>query len=620
MSQVLSAGGWVVPAASWLRHYPRRWLRADLVAGTTAAAVVIPQAMGYATVAGLPVQVGLYTCIVPMVVYALLGGSRRLSISTTSTIVALTGLALTTAGVSGDDAVAAATTLTLLVGMALILFRFARLGWIVEAVSEATITGLKIGVGVTIIADQIPNLLGISAADGGFLEDVGHAVTNVDDLSVATAVLSTATIAGMVLLRRVAPQVPGPLVALTAAILLVSLFGLDDHGVELIPAVPTGLPIPDLPPLAHVDVLLPFALAIALMSYFESVTAGRIARQPTDPPLDNNQEYVAVGAASVAGAFFQTVPPAGGFSQTQVNTGACAKTQLSELVTAAWAVAVALVLAPVLDDMPEATLGAIVVVAVAGLVSVPELARLGRIDRVELVVAVTTAVAALGTNLLIGVLVGVVLTLYLVLRAVNHPVVVELQRPPAGGELEPARLGDAAVPGLLVLRVEGPLYTMNVRGVQAAIFAAVDAAEPPPQVVLVDVGGTADTSVTVMDIFAETDQQLARKDVALWVAALPTRALAKARRAPAWSEWASSGKIHPTVAAAVAAFEHRPEPDGDAYERDAKLRSGHSRPGTASNSGSCRSGRRRRQPAAADPQRGRRRSAGAPVGRPALSI
>ncbi len=137
----------VVPAVGWLRRYPRADLRTDVIAGTTAAAVVIPQAMGYVTVAGLPVQIGFYTCIVPMFVYALLGGSRRLSFSTTSTIVALTGLALSQAGASGADAVETAATLTLLVGLALVVFRLLRLGWVVEAVSEATIAGLKFAVG-----------------------------------------------------------------------------------------------------------------------------------------------------------------------------------------------------------------------------------------------------------------------------------------------------------------------------------------------------------------------------------------------------------------------------------------------------------------------------------------
>ncbi len=370
-----------------------------------------------------------------------------------------------------------------------------------------------------------------------------------------TAALAFGTIAGLLVLKRVAPRVPGPLVALGVAIILVAWFGLDDHGVALIPEVPTGLPLPSVPPLEQVDLLLPYALAIALMSYFESVTAARIARQPDDPALDNDQEYVAVGAATLAGAFFQTVPPAGGFSQTQVNTSAGAQTQLSELVTVAWAVA--LLLAPLLGDLPEATLGAVVVVAVLGLLDVEGLARLGRINPIELVVAVVTGVFALATNLLVGVLVGVLLTFYILLRALNHPIVVELQRPPCEADLEPARPGDQPVPGLLVLRIEGGLYTMNVRGVQTEILSRVRAADPKPDTVLLDVGGTADTSVTVMDIFFETEQQLARQGRTLWVAAIPVRALEKVRRTRAWDAWVGSGRVYPSVADAVSAFERR---------------------------------------------------------------
>lgn len=543
----------LVPAIGWLRAYERGWLRRDVLAGTTAAAVVIPQAMGYASVAGLPVEAGVYTCIVPMIVYALLGGSRRLSISTTSTVAALTGLALGAAGVGRtvDDAFAVATNLTFLVGVALIVFRALRLGWIVEAVSEATITGLKLGVGLTIIADQLPKLLGIPAARGGFAADVANAATRLDAVHIPTVAIAIGTIAGLLTLRHRASRVPGPLIALVVGIGLVAIFGLADRGVALIPDVPTGLPLPAFPSLEYSGVLLPFAFAIALMSYFESLTAARIARQPDDPALDNNREYVAVAAATIAGAIFRTLPSAGGFSQTQVNADAGAQTQVSELVTAAWAVIIALFLAPVLSDMPTATLGAIVVVAVSGLISIPDLVRLGRIDRLELLVAMLTAVAAVAANLLMGVMVGVALTFYLVLRALNHPVIVELRRSPQTGELVPARPGDDPIPGMLVLRIEGGLYTLNIRRVQAEIYARVAALDPPSAVVLLDVGGTADTSVTVMDVIAETHRQLDRQGISLWVAALPSRALAKAQRTAAWSEWSEAGRVHPTVAAAV---------------------------------------------------------------------
>lgn len=555
-----------VPAVAWLRGYRRNWLGADVIAGTTAAAVVIPQAMGYAAVAGMPVQVGVYTCIVPMVVYALLGTSRRLSFSTTSTIVVLVALALNEAGVRGaDDVVAQATTLTLLVGVTLFVFWILRLGWVIEAVSEATMTGLKLGVGLTIMADQLPKLLGMSPADDGFFTDVGDAVSNLGDASAVTATLGFGTIAGLVALRQCAPRVPGPLVALVAGIGLTVLFDLGDNGVDLTAEVPTGLPLPAMPAFEHMDALAPYALAIAVMSYFESVTAGRLSRRSGDPPIDNNQEYIAVGAATVAGAFLQTVPPAGGFSQTQVNANAGARTQLSELVTVAWAIAIALLLAPVLSDLPAATLGAIIVVAVGGLISLPAFVRLGRIDRAELLVAVLTAAAALAANMLVGVIVGVVLTFWLVLRALNHPVIVELRRPPGGGELAPARPGDDAIPGMLVLRIEGGLYTLNVRRVQAGIYARVASGHPPPEVVLVDAGGTADISVTVMDAFAETDQQLAMSGSTLWVAALPTRALEKAERTAAWAAWVEAGKLHRTVSEAVDA--HQRSGNGDHHAR-----------------------------------------------------
>jgi high affinity sulfate transporter 1 len=545
----------LIPALSWLPGYDRSWLGPDLIAGVTAAAVVVPQAMGYATVAGLPPEVGLYTCIFPMAVYAFLGTSRRLSFSTTSTIVALTGLGLVTAGATGEGAVPAVATLTLMVGAALILFRFLNLGWLLESVSEAVVAGLKLAVGLTIIADQLPKLLGIAPADGGFIPDVRNAVEGLSSANTATLILSLVTLAGLFALKRWAPRVPGPLLAAVGGILLVILTNITERGVELIPEVPTGLPLPAIPSLDLVGPLLPFALAIAFMSYFETVTAARIARDPDDPPVDNNQEYVADGAATLVGAFFQTVPPAGGFSQTQVNTNAGAQTQVSQLVTVLVAIVIALFLAPVLSDLPAATLGAIVVVSVSGLLVLTEVRRIRQIDPVELVVVALTALFALVFDLLIGVLVGVFLTFYMVLRRLNRPAIVELRRPPTGGEPLPAREGDGAIPGMLILRIEGGLYTLNVRRAQEEIYARVDGAEPRPEVLLLDVGATVDTSVTVIDIMAETERQLARHGTQMWLAAIPERAEAKARRTDLWDEWLDAGRIHSTVSAAVEAFE-----------------------------------------------------------------
>lgn len=533
--------------------YEQSWLRSDLIAGVSAGAVVIPQAMGYATVAGLPVEVGLYTCIFPLAVYALFGGARRLSFSTTSTVVALTGLGLGTVGaVSGSQTLDAVSTLTVMVGLCLLFFRLIRLGWMIEAVSEAVIDGLKVAVGLTIIADQLPKLLGITSVEGGFLSDIAHALDQAGSINGPTLVISLVTIFGLLALKQWAPRVPGPLIAVTGGILLVVLTSITQRGVAVIPELPSGLPFPAVPSFEYARELLPFAVAIAFMAYFESITAGRIARRTGDPRLDNDHEYTAVGVATLVGGLFSTVPPAGGFSQTQVNVEAGAQTQVAQLVTAGLAVLVALFLAPVLADLPEATLGAIVTVSVLGLVSFGALARLGRIDPLEVAIAVVTGVIALLTNLLVGVLVGVLLTFYFVLRALNHPVVSELRRTPEG-EFAPVRAADPPIEGMLILRIEGGLYTMNIRRVQDEVYRRFEEAEPKPEVVVIDVGATVDTTVTVVDIFLEMEEHLAANGAALWVASVPPRALEKVRRVEVYEEWVRAGRFHPTVSSAVEA-------------------------------------------------------------------
>lgn len=541
----------------WVQGYQRSWIRADVVAGLTAGAVVVPQAMGYVTVAGLPAQVGLYTCIVPMLVYSLMGGARRLSMSTTSTIVALTALALTSAGIQGDpgQAMVAVSTLTFMTGGTMLLFAVLRIGWVVDAVSNVVITGLKLGVGLTIIVEQLPELLGLEAGPGGFVRTLGYVATGLGHANSATAIIGIGSLAVLLVTARWLPRVPGPLLVLIGGIVTVSLTRIEERGVELIPPVPRGLPVPRLPGIEHAETFFPFALAIALMAYTETITVGRSTRGVDDPPLSNDRELAVSGLAAVIGAFFSTAPPAGGFSQTMVNADAGARTQLSGAVTAALAVSVALVLAPVLSFLPQATLAGIVIVAVAGLVNLRELRRIAHIDRGELVVTLLTAVVALSTNLLFGVLTGVLLTFYLVLRRLGHPSIVELRPAPGGkGTLEPARPSDEPIPGLLILRLEGALYTMNARSIQTTIIERAEALDPLPRVVILDARGASDVSVTVMDSFAETDRRLSHLGISLWVTELSTQALARVRRGAAWSVWRDAGRFHASLDDAVTAF------------------------------------------------------------------
>ena len=293
--------------------------------------------------------------------------------------------------------------------------------------------------------------------------------------------------------------------------------------------MPSGLPTPVAPSFDHVGALAPGAFAIAIMCFLETASVARSVRRRDEPPIDNDQELAANGIACVAGAFFRAMPSAGGFSQTAINQRAGAVTQLSELVTAALAVGCALFLGGVLSDLPEATLGCMVVVAVLGLIKPAEMVRLWRLGRIEFWVAAITAVSGLCFGLLVAVAVGVALTLFLVIYELDHVGVTELQAtsPTATATCSSPARTRRPIDGLLILRFDGPLYTANVRGANRKILAAVDARTPD------DRGprrlGRSVLPVTVLEQFADLQREFDRRGVTLWVAALPPRSLETAR-------------------------------------------------------------------------------------------
>ncbi|MCT1396379.1 SulP family inorganic anion transporter [Microbacterium sp. p3-SID338] len=520
---------------STLDGYQPRWIVRDVLAGLSAGAVVVPQAMAYATIADLPVQVGLYTCIVPMLVYALLGGSRAMSVSTTSTIATLTATTLVSAGVAAgaDDAIGALMMLTLLVGVVLLLARACRLGSLVENISGATVLGLKIGVGATVAVGQLPKLLGESFdfSGHGFLRSLVAVGEALDSVNIPTLLLSIGSIATLLLLKRFAPRVPGTLVVVAAGMLLVGVGGIDELGVDLIAPVTGGLPVPGIPDLSEAAALVPGALAIAVMAFLESAAVARSLRQATEPQIDSDQELFATGAANTVGAFFSAMPAAGGFSQSAVNQGAGARSQLATLTTVALAVAVALFLAPVLSLLPEATLAAMVFTAVAGLVNIPELVRWARISRMDFWVATAVAAIGLTAGLLPAVAVGVVVTLVLVLRELNIPRIRVV-----------GRRGSA-----LGVESERGLYTANALANQRLIVQTVSAQAEPVRTLVLGLPQQVVMSITVLDTLEALDRELSQLGVRLHLAAVPEAAAAVAARTPWYSGLVEDGRVHPTV-------------------------------------------------------------------------
>jgi sulfate permease, SulP family len=544
-----------VPASRWLRGYRREWLSSDAIAGLTTAAVVIPQAMAYATIAGLPVQSGLYCALVPMLVYVILGTSRPLSVSTSSTVSLLTAGALASVGGNAASQLQAAATLALVAGTILFVCGLLRLGFLADLIAPQVLVGFKIGMGLLIASDQLGKVLGIPVSGSDFFEKVGSAIEHLGDTSLTTLALATVTVVVLVLVKRYLPRVPGPLLVLVLGIAAVGVFDLSDHGVALIPPVPSGFPPLALPGLDGLDRLVGHGAGIALMAFVESISAARTFRAPKDTPIDANQELRALGLAAAAGSCAGAYAVSGGLSQTAVNDQAGARSQAAQLVTFGVVVLTLLVLAPVFDDLAEATLGGIVMVAAAGLVDLPALRRLIRLSWRDWSVAVVPLLGVLLFGTLQGVLMGVALSLILLLVTLNTPSLLTIGWRPDGtlGEIG-HNLPDPVRPGLLILRVSVPIYYANTRGSVDRILRLVDQVEPLPQVVVIDMVTQEKLGDAVVTALVELAHELDDRGISLWLATMPIDAEHALHRNDRWTHLDGVVPVHATSEHAVARF------------------------------------------------------------------
>ncbi len=517
----------------WLRGYDRAWLRLDLVAGLTTAAVVVPKAMAYATVAGLPVEIGLYTAFVPMVIYALLGSSRPLSVSTTTTLAILTGAQLAIVVPSGDPAalLTASATLAALVGVMLIMAAVLRLGVVASFISEPVLTGFNAGIGLVIVLDQLPKLLGIHFDKGGFVQNLVALVQHLPETSLVTLAVGGAMLVILLGLECFVPRLPAPLVAVGAGIAASGLFALQGYGVETVGEIPRGLPAFTAPSLDLIAQLWPGALGIALMSFTESIASARAFAGRGEPRPLPNRELVATGLGNLIGGLFSGMPAGGGTSQTAVNRRAGARTQLAGLVTALAALATLILLAPLMGLMPMATLAAVVIVYSIGLIQPVEFAAILRIRRMEYLwaLAAFAGVVLLGT--LKGILVAIIISLVAMAYQAANPRLYVLGRKPGTQVFRPtsdAHPQDETFPGLLLLRPEGRLFFANAQRLGEQILPLIDAAQP--KVVAMDLSAVPDLEYSALKMLIEGEERLCARGAELWLVALNPEVLTMVQR------------------------------------------------------------------------------------------
>jgi high affinity sulfate transporter 1 len=509
-------------------------LRFDVVAGLTAAAVVLPKAMAYATVAGLPVEVGLYTAFIPMVIYALLGTSRVLSVSSTTTLAILAGTQLGLSVPDGDPGklITATATLTALVGAMLLAARLLRLGFVANFISTPVLTGFKAGIGLVIVLDQLPKLLGIHITKQSFFLDVVSVAQHLPQTSMIVLAVAAATFAVLIGMERLWPHSPAPLVAVAGGIAAAWLLGLEAMGVSLVGLIPQGLPSITLPDVSLIESLAPAALGIALMSFTETIAAGRAFARPTDPPINANRELVATGMANIGGAVLGAMPGGGGTSQTAVVRNAGGQSQKASLVTGGAALATMLLLAPILGLLPNATLAAIVIVYSVGLIQPAEFRAIRSVRTMEFRWALIACLGVLLFGTLKGIVIAIVVSMIGLASQTAHPRISVIGRKRGADvlrPLSPEHPDDETFEGLLILRPEGRLFFVNAQNVSDQIAALITKYQP--RVMALDMSRVPDLEYSALQAMIEGEKRLTERGIVVWLVGLNPGVLEMVRHA-----------------------------------------------------------------------------------------
>ncbi len=492
----------------WARGYNKVDLRGDLGAGLAVGAMLVPQAMAYALLAGLPPEVGLYASIVPVLIYALLGTSRQLAVGPVAIVSLLTAATLAPLVTEGTGQyLAAAAVLALLAGAAHLVMGVGRLGYLVNFLSHSVLVGFTAAAALIIGISQAKNLLGISFdRQDHFYDTVVEIGANAGEANLWTIVLTVVSLVILVGIKRWTPKVPGPFVVVVVTILLTWGLDLESRGVAVVGSVPDSLPGFSIPSVdaGLVGSLIPAALVITLVGFMESIAVAKVYARRNRYEVHANRELVALGAANVGAGLTGGFPVTGGFSRTAVNSAAGARTPMASVVTAGIVLATVAFLTGLFESLPNAALGAIILVAVIGLIDVPEIRHIARVKPTDLIGLVVAFIATLALGIEWGIFVAVVASMLVVFARISKPHTAELGRISGTTSYRNLKRFPEAqtVDGIRVVRIDDAVSFVNASVLKSTLLegSEVDSASPPLQALVLDASGINDLDATGADM------------------------------------------------------------------------------------------------------------------------
>jgi high affinity sulfate transporter 1 len=483
----------LLPILGWLPAYRREWLAADFLAALAVWAVMVPEGMAYAGIVGVPPIMGLYTIVLPLVAYALLGTSRLLVVgpdTATGLISALTVSAFAMQGTANFNTLT--SSLAILIGVFFLLFGALRMGWVAAFIPTPVMRGFIEGLVCVTIIGQVPHLLGIGGTSGNFFDKLRFLLKHLPDVALAPMLTGLFSLTAMLLLRRLIPRLPAALVVAVVATVLVGLLGGEAAGISVVGDLPSGLPhltIPNLDPAILLE-LAPGALAIVLVGYAEALGGAKAAAMQGGGDIDPNQELVAHGPANILSGLFGGFLVVGSLSKTSVAMAAGARTQIANLIAAVLCFLTLVLLTPLFRDMPHPALAAIVIAAMLHLSKPGYLRDLSVQSRWEFALALVVIAGELTLGVLQGIALGVVIALLMLIYLASHPQDAVLgQLPGTEAYRDVERHPEALTfPGLLIWRMGGDMFFASIGHLNEGLKAALAASRPPAKHVLLDAG------------------------------------------------------------------------------------------------------------------------------------
>jgi SulP family sulfate permease len=555
-----------LPILRWLPGYPREWLGVDVVAALSVWALLVPSALAYASVAGVPVQYGLYTAFAALIGYAVFGTAKQVVTGPSATTAAVSFTVVATivgdAAMGTDDAAGTTAALAFTAGVIYVGLGIARMGWVSNFLSKAVLEGFIAGFAIGIIIEQSHKLLGVEEVEGSYVEQLIGTLEQIPDTQVTTLVVGAASLALLLLCRAFAPRLPRALIVAALAIVAVGALDLADHGVAITGDVPTGLFTVGLPDVGwgRLGDLVVGALSIIFVGYAESLAAARTMASKHGYRIDADQELIAQGAACAGSGLVGGFVVDGSLSKTSVADAAGQKSQMASLIDAALVLATILFLAGLFEDLPKATLGAIVIDAMVGLVKLEPARRYHGVNRPDWVFFMAAGLGILFFGIIQGIVIGVVLSLLLLVARASRPATRRLGFDPRSRTfLDPSRHdGVEEIPGVLVVRLDGPLFFADAQRFHDEIDAMVSAAGDDLTAVVIDGDAISQTDTDGADIVIALAEELRKVDVTLSFARVDRQIRDLWERAGA-VDAVGAERFFPTVRAAVEAV----QPDGE---------------------------------------------------------